>query len=492
MKTTPTADAHDWPSLLSGEGWSAALRAEIGSRLSRPDLGRWLSQVRGVRQCSRPVRLVGGSDTIDPTTGEVLASYTSASEPDGITYIRCGNRRASVCPSCSREYKGDVWHLIMAGAAGGIKDVPDTVAAHPLVFGSFTAPSFGLVHAAKKPGRPGTRRCLPRTGNRRQLCPHGRPRWCMAIHDHTDPECGQPLCADCYDYTGHLVWQWWAPELWRRFTIALRRQLAHHLGLSETAARELVPVQFAKVAEFQRRGIIHFHALIRIDGPPTDTETYPPPVVDVDSTVLAGLIRSAAAAIYYDAPSIDRNDIPRRLQFGTQLDARPVTGNADRDTHSNQLHPETVAAYIAKYATKAAGDLPTHQRGGNEHLKRLRSLVAQLARRASLDGLSGDLNLYAGWSRYVDMLGFRGHFATKSHRYSTTLGRLRQVRRDYTRRHHRAQTRPTDQPAEVDQDQAEDEDTTLVIGSWRYAGIGWLTIGDAALAMASAARARDD
>ena len=66
-----------------------------------------------------------------------------------------------MCPSCSHEYKGDVWHLVMAGAAGGIKGVPDTVAAHPLVFATFTAPSFGLVHAAKKPGRPGTRRCLP-------------------------------------------------------------------------------------------------------------------------------------------------------------------------------------------------------------------------------------------------------------------------------------------------------------------------------------------
>ena len=118
MNTMPTADAHDWPSLPSGEGWSPAIQTEIAGRLSRPDLGRWLSQVRQVRQCARPVRLVGGSDTIDTTTGEVLASYTSSSEPDGVTYIRCGNRRASVCPSCSHEYKGDVWHLLMAGAAG--------------------------------------------------------------------------------------------------------------------------------------------------------------------------------------------------------------------------------------------------------------------------------------------------------------------------------------------------------------------------------------
>jgi hypothetical protein len=115
-----------------------------------------------------------------------------------------------------------------------------------------------------------------------------------------------------------------------------------------------------------------------------------------------------------------------------------------------------------------------------------------LARRASWAALSSARSPYAGWSRYVDILGFRGHFATKSHRYSTTLGRLRQVRRDYTRRHHRTDSGPTDRPAEVDQDQVHDDDTTLVIGSWRYAGMGWLTAGDAALAMAAAARARDD
>ena len=97
-----------------------------------------------------------------------------------------GTGGPSVCPSCSHEYKGDVWHVLMAGAAGGMKDVPDTVAAHPLVFATLTAPSFGPVHTAKKPGRPGTRRCRPRTGDRRQLCPHGRPLWCMTIHDHAD------------------------------------------------------------------------------------------------------------------------------------------------------------------------------------------------------------------------------------------------------------------------------------------------------------------
>ncbi|WP_091761804.1 replication initiator [Pedococcus cremeus] len=47
------------------------------------------------------------------------------------------------------------------------------------------------------------------------------------MHGDDDPGVGQPLCPDCYDYAAQVVWQWWAPELWRRFTIAL---YLHHLG----------------------------------------------------------------------------------------------------------------------------------------------------------------------------------------------------------------------------------------------------------------------
>jgi hypothetical protein len=475
------------------DGWSSTTRTQVVDRLGRPDLGRWLNQVERVRHCSRPVRLSGSSDTIDAATGEVLASYSSSSEPDGVTYVRCGNRRASVCPSCSHEYKGDVWHVLMAGAAGGMKNVPATVAAHPLVFATLTAPSFGLVHAAKKPGRPGSRRCLPRSGDRRQLCPHGRPRWCMAIHEHHDSATGQPLCPDCYDYAGHLVWQWWAPELWRRFTISLRRRLAAHLGLTEAAARDRVRVQFAKVAEFQRRGIIHFHALIRLDGSPTDSDTYPAPAVEVTSQTLAQLVAAAARTVWCDAPPIDRKDRVRRLRFGAQLDARAVTGSADRETQGSQLHPETVAAYIAKYATKAAADLPTDQAIRNGHLRRLRATLRDLAGRAAITAIAemttDENDAYKGWGRWGDMLGFRGHLATKSRRYSTTLGRLRRARRDYSRRCQVVTA--VDRPAVAGEDRDGEEETTLVVGSWRFAGMGWLTSGDAALAAASAALARD-
>ena len=462
----------------------------ITERLGRADLGRWLGQVQQVRSCARPVRLVGHTTTIDTATGEIMASYNSAGEPDGITYLRCGNRRAAVCPSCSHEYKGDVWHVLMAGAAGGMKDVPATIANHPLVFATLTAPSFGAVHAAKKPGRPGSRRCQPRGGEARRLCPHGRPRWCMTIHDHADPEAGQPLCGDCYDYTGHLVWQWWAPELWRRFTITLRRRLAQHLGLTETAARRLVRVQFAKVAEFQRRGLVHFHALIRLDGPATDLDPYPPPAAAVDSTVLAELVRTSAAAVSYTAPPVAGEDQARPLRFGAQLDARPVNAAASHDGYGAELHPETVAAYIAKYATKAAGDLAPGPNGGNPHLHRLRDTLTRLARHAMIAGLADPDHPYHGWGRWGDTLGFRGHFATKSRRYSITLGRLRQARRDHVRRRPDPHTPGRAAADSADVDQADDE-STLIIGHWRFAGIGWLTSGDAALAAAAAARARN-
>jgi acetyltransferase-like isoleucine patch superfamily enzyme len=34
---------------------------------------------------------------------------------------------------------------------------------------------------------------------------------------------GKPMCPDCYDYTGHVLFNALGPELWRRFTIYLPR-----------------------------------------------------------------------------------------------------------------------------------------------------------------------------------------------------------------------------------------------------------------------------
>lgn len=152
--------------------------------------------------------------------------------------------------------------LLSIGRAPG-KQVPDDVADNPLIFLTVTAPSFGHVHGTRPNGGP----CRPRRRDDRTRCPHGRPTWCNARHDPGTEQVGQPLCSDCYDYDAHVIWQWWAPELWRRLTIEVRRALAARLGVAESRLKHHASIQYAKVAEYQARGMIHFHALIRLDGP---------------------------------------------------------------------------------------------------------------------------------------------------------------------------------------------------------------------------------
>jgi hypothetical protein len=89
------------------------------------------------------------------------------------------------------------------------------------------------------------------------------------------------------------------------------------------------------------------------------------------------------------------------------------------------------------------------------------------------------------------MLGFGGHFLTKSRRYSTTFTERRHRRTTWRRRHHLARLRNEHPDMFRDLADADDEETTLVIGAWAYAGSGWLSAGDQLLALASAARARE-
>ena len=94
----------------------------------------------------------------------------------------------------------------------------------------------------------------------------------------------------------------------------------------------------------------------------------------------------------------------------------------------------------------------------------------------------GEHFAYEGLRRWVHMLGFRGHFASKSRRYSTTLGAIRRERRAYRQRQAAEQVREL---------LPDGQDTTLVVARWEFAGVGYLTNGDSALALSAAARARE-
>jgi replication initiator protein RepSA len=260
------------------------------------------------------------------------------------------------------------------------------------------------------------------------------------------------LCPDCYDYTGAVLFNACAAELWRRFTITLLRALARMAGLASKAIATQVRISFAKVAEYQRRGVVHFHAIIRFDGPAGPT-TAPPSWATV--ALLTAAIDQAARTVHLETPA--GPGLPARtLAWGREIDTRPVTT-------AGELTDSKVAAYVAKYATKAAECTGTLDRRITpaDQLKELpirdhaRRHIAECIRLSKLPGLE-DLRL-AAWAH---MLGFGGHFATKSRAYSTTLGALRAERAAYQRE--QAMT------ARLLPDAG--DDTTLVMTDWHFVG----------------------
>ncbi|WP_461111171.1 replication initiator, partial [Streptomyces calidiresistens] len=169
-----------------------------------PDFQRWAEQIRRTGGCARPIHLTGSSTIRDAVTGEILHSYTTTAEPGGRLRVACGNRRASRCPACAWTYAGDTFHLIRAGLTGDDRRaVPASVATHPKVFATLTAPSFGPVH-----NRPDAGRCR-----------------CGLAHHADAPELGTPLNPESYDYAAAVLFNNHAGDLWRRFTIYLRREL---------------------------------------------------------------------------------------------------------------------------------------------------------------------------------------------------------------------------------------------------------------------------
>ena len=162
---------------------------------------RWAELVAQAGYCHHPIRLAGRVEHADRQTGEVRTVYDSEREPDGVLLKACGTRRESRCPSCAATYRADAYQLLAAGLKGG-KGVPESVAGHPRLFVTFTAPGFGRVHRRKAQGRL-VLPCHPyRQGAR---CPHGLRAGCWHRHDQDDPRLGEPLCPGCYDSQAQVL-----------------------------------------------------------------------------------------------------------------------------------------------------------------------------------------------------------------------------------------------------------------------------------------------
>jgi hypothetical protein len=164
------------------------------------------------------------------------------------------------------------------------------------------------------------------------------------------------------------------------------------------------------------------------------------------------------------------------ITWGAQIDPRVV-----KLTDDGEITDVAVASYLAKYATKSTepvgvppgritADTARVYANPRTHQGRLIAACLKLGNHPHED--------FKALRRWAHMLGYRGHFATKSRRYSTTMRALRSARRDWRRRQHPAATGHGDQGVISDTD-------------LQWAGRGWHSNGDALLALSAAARARE-
>ncbi|WP_329054972.1 replication initiation protein [Amycolatopsis sp. NBC_01488] len=434
------------------------LEDRLAARVKALDYHDWRAKVRAVNGCARPIRLSGAHQLQDATTGAVLHHH------GGDIFAPCGNRRSGVCPACSDRYAADAFHLIRAGLIGGHKGIPASVGDRPRAFVTLTAPSFGPVHTAH----------ITQNGKR-------RPCGCGEYHHEDDTRIGAPLDPETYDYVGSVLWQAHAGVLWQRFTMRLRRELARRAGLKAREFAEQARLSYGKVAEYQRRGLVHFHAVVRLDGP--DGAVSPAPRW-AHPDLLEDAVYAAAGAVLVRTAYPDGTELP--LTWGTQVDVRRIEPAASTELEDDAGHisEARLAAYIAKYATKGTGkseaaDRPIRSQLDIDHLK-----VTTHHRRIIQTAWDlGDLQAYEDLKlrRWAHMLAFRGHFLTKSLAYSTTFKAIRGDRQAF-------RLAETLERLGLD-DRA---DSIAVVNDWCFDGAGYRDDAERELAAGIAERIRDD
>lgn len=470
---------------------SRGLLAEVLERTSDVDQWeRFERQIRSAGYCRHPVRLRGQVDGIDVATGEVRTIFSTVAEPDETLLKCCGNRREAVCPSCAEVYRGDAFQLVAAGLRGG-KGVPESAAEHPVVFATLTAPSFGQVHSRRIGSGGKARPCRPRRDA--QVCRHGVRISCGEVHADDDPRVGEPICPECFDYEHAVLWNALAPELWRRTSIQIPRELARLTGVTHRRLRERVRVSYVKVAEYQARGALHFHLVVRLDAaqPKDRAHLVALPPAEFTAELLADAIRAAAAHTTAPVPQSADEGADESLQSATE--ARPAElraigwgGQADvRVLEGGEA--ASCAGYIAKYATKsteAVGGLLYRLSARDVETLRVRPHVARMVRCAWDLAVRPELHPLR-LRRWAHALGFRGHCFTKSRRYSTTFTRLRQARHEHQLRGAHGGERRDPWGRRMS------EGTCVERRRWTFTGTGYRTLGDAWLAETAAAKERE-
>ena len=325
----------------------------------------------------------------------------------------------------------------------GIDPTPSTD--HPAVFATLTAPST----------EPSTPPADLRPPACRGAVDRSLPPWQTATlpASSTNPATAKyrpaPLRHDCYDYPGAVMFNARVNELWRRTTINIRRALAAtarpHRPRTSTTNKRLA---FIKVVEYQARGLVHFHALARLD--PNPDNDLPVDTAHLAAALRAGAARAAAPNPYRPAQPIRWGaNSTSALSTTPAAEPRPTTwpntprrssdpgGALDHRLRNDDLdQPSHLPDHLRHHGRNGLGPRPANP-------------------------LSTDLNLRL----WAHTLGYRGHWLTKS--------------RSLVHHLHPATHRPPHLAAPTTRPPPDDPNRH---GEWEYHGTGHTTPGDTWLA----------
>lgn len=343
-------------------------------------------------ECSRPINLV--MTRADTHTGEL--TNHEYSKP-------CGSRLAEKCPHCSNVYRGDAISVLQSGLKGAENS---TI---PFTFITFTAPGavvFGPTHQrvveTAKSGKTHVRKC-----------------GCGKVHAKDDASIGTPLDPATYrfdlaaDFNAHAS---------RLLSVTMQR-------LGRVVGRKL---SYARVAEFQTRGLIHFHVIVKGIVTERSVQTVVRGGVDL-RIVKENESRGPGTGLRRRSANVG----PARhgeWTWGTQVDVQRVLPGGKFG----------VGAYLTKLLGYAVKGTDTSANGPHDHRRKMQSAAVRthkcnkgmdcsLGSRLLPDGKTfyqsapsekfcrSHQLAYNGW-------GFRGHVLAFSRKWGMTFKEVRNKR----------------------------------------------------------------
>ena len=226
--------------------------------------------------------------------------------------VRCGTRSEKKCPGCAWIYKKDTAKILRSGLLDD--------GACRYFFLTLTAPSFGATHNVPKRGE--RKRCR-----------------CGAWHDaEKDIDLrGVPLDCDKYDYSGQAYFNYQIGKL-RNTPLTLLR-------------KKFPDLCFAKVYEWQQRGALHVHVILRI------------PAADFSGKgEAASLLKEYASSATYGG----------WMHWGSQNDCKEIRGGVSSDK---------VIGYLKKAVSYVTKDV-CEERPEGESRNRRHLMMLDMAARA--------------------------------------------------------------------------------------------------------------